>query len=210
MKRYLSLALLPLLAACQSQNSPEELKQAGDALEAATRHERVARTFEQFIASPTYRTSRDCWCGAALEQYAPSRSYVEILLNEQRGRLYIKGQIAMDFPVCSGREGGYETPRGTFRISEKKREHRSSLYGSFVDANGATVRSGVHSATAAPAGATFRGTLMPYWMRFNGAIGMHTGVVQRDGASHGCVRVPEEACSVLFEKLAVGSKVIVK
>ena len=64
--------------------------------------------------------------------------------------------------------------------------------------------------TEAAAGATFRGTLMPYWMRFNGAIGMHTGVVQRDGASHGCVRVPEEACSVLFEKLAVGSKVIVK
>lgn len=209
MKRYLALALLPLLAACQQQ-SPQALRQKGDEFEAAARHKRVARTFEEFIASPTYRTTRDFWRGGALAQYAPSRSRVEILLNEQRGRLYINNVIAMDFPVCSGREGGYETPRGRFRISEKKREHRSSLYGSFVNSSGDTVRRNVHSGSAAPSGSTFRGTLMPYWMRFNGAIGMHTGVVQRDGASHGCVRVPEEACSILFEKLAVGSEVIVK
>ncbi|MBQ1189233.1 MAG: L,D-transpeptidase family protein [Lachnospiraceae bacterium] len=47
-------------------------------------------------------------------------------------------------------------------------------------------------------------------MRFNGAIGLHVGNVHRYSASHGCVRVPEEACAILFEKLAVGSEVIVK
>jgi lipoprotein-anchoring transpeptidase ErfK/SrfK len=36
------------------------------------------------------------------------------------------------------------------------------------------------------------------------------GEVHRYSQSHGCVRVPEEACSILFEKLAVGSRVIVK
>lgn len=182
----------------------------GAEMEEATRHKRVSRTFEDFIASPGYRMSRDYWRGKAIEQYNPAASRVEILLEEQRGRLFINDTIAMDFPVCSGRIGGHETPRGHFRITEKKREHNSSLYGSFVDARGNTVQSQVRSTDKAPAGSSFEGTLMPYWMRFNGAIGMHTGNIHRESDSHGCVRVPEEACSILFEKLAVGSEVIVK
>ena len=208
MYRLIALTLLLLTAACQP--TPEDFFRAGDRLEEEARHKRVSRTFEAFIASPNYRNSRDYWRGAAIEQYNPAASYVEILLEEQRGRLYINGQIAMDFPVCSGSIDGHETPKGTFRISEKKPEHRSSLYGSFVDAQGNVVKSKVHSSDRKPAGTRLEGTLMPYWMRFNGAIGMHTGVILREGVSHGCVRVPEEACSILFDKLAVGSKVIVK
>lgn len=210
MRRALPLLLVLLFPACQTQTTPEEYFRAGDEMEVATRNVRKARTFEAFIASPTYRNSRDYWRGGSIEQYNPSNSRVEFLLDEQRGRLYINDVIAMDFPICSGRYGGHETPRGTFRITEKKREHRSSLYGSFVNAAGKSVESGVCSRDARPEGTRFEGTLMPYWMRFNGAIGMHTGRVEREGASHGCVRVPEEACSILFQKLAVGSRVIVR
>lgn len=209
MKKHLLLILSALcLLSCEQTRPTPYL--SGAELERATKHKQVARTFEQFIASPTYSQSRDMWRGRALEQYNPKKSRVEILLKEQRGRLYINDQIAMDFPVCSGRVGGHETPRGSFRISEKKREHRSSLYGSFVNANNVIVKGDARSSQKAPAGARFKGALMPYWMRFNGAIGMHVGSVYRSGASHGCVRVPPEACSILFDKLAVGSQVIVK
>ena len=208
MKHLFALPLLLLLFACQP--APEDYFRMGAEMEEATRHKRVSRTFEDFIASPCYRMSRDYWRGKAIEQYNPAASRVEILLEEQRGRLFINDTIAMDFPVCSGRIGGHETPRGHFRITEKKREHNSSLYGSFVDARGNTVQTQVRSTDKAPAGSSFEGTLMPYWMRFNGAIGMHTGNIHRESDSHGCVRVPEEACSILFEKLAVGSEVIVK
>ncbi len=208
MKRFL-LLLLPLLPlACTP--TPEQLYRSGDELEAAAKNKRVPRTFEAFIASPGYRTSRDIWRGKALEQYNPSGSHVEILLREQRGRLYINGDIAMDFPICSGRFGGHETPRGSFRITQKARDYRSNLYGDFVDAQGDAVKYGVTSSQSAPAGTHFRGASMPYWMRFNGAIGLHVGNVYREGESHGCVRVPEEACSILFEKLSVGSRVIVR
>ncbi len=183
---------------------------AGDAMERATKHKKLGRSFEDFIASPQYRNSRDFWRGKALEQHNPARSRVLILLSEQRGRLYINEQIAMDFPVCTGRVGGSETPRGRFRISEKKREHRSSLYGSFVDASDRIVKGGVRSSQKAPKGTHFRGALMPYWMRFNGAVGLHVGTVLREEDSHGCVRVPVEACSILFDKLAVGSVVEVR
>ena len=210
MYRYIALALPLLVAACQTAPPVVDYYRDGDAMEEATRNKRVARTFEAFIASPTYRYSRDYWRGGAIEQYNPAGSYVEILRDVQRGRLYINGQIAMDFPVSTGKAGGHETPAGSFRISEKKREHRSSLYGSCVDAQGHAVQRQVHSADSAPSGTRFEGTAMPYWMRFNGAIGMHTGPIPREGASHGCVRVPEQACSILYDKLAVGSRVIVK
>lgn len=201
-----------VVALCSCQTSPKAVDyyQLGNEMEEAAKNKRVSRTFESFIASPTYRTSRDFWRGAALREYNPAESHVEILLEMQRGRLYINGKIAMDFPVSTGTKDQHDTPCGTFRITEKKREHHSSLYGSFVDAQGDVVKSKVHSSDKAPAGSRFQGTLMEYWMRFNGAIGMHTGKIEREAESHGCVRIPPEACSILFDKLAIGSKVIVK
>ena len=204
-----SILLLPLvcLLSCQTHVAPHA---AARKAEPAAQPKQVARSFEAFISGPGYRNSRDMWCGRALQEYNPKRSRVEVLLSEQRGRLYINDRIAMDFPVCSGRVGGYETPTGTFRITQKELEHRSSLYGSFVGAGDAVVRADAKSSDKAPTGARFKGALMPYWMRFNGAIGLHVGNVYRSGESHGCVRVPVEACRILYDKLAVGSVVIVK
>ena len=212
--RYLSIALALGLVACQ-QAAPEKVSAYyglnGDQLEEATRHVRIAYTFESFIANPEYRHTRDMWRGGALDAYNPAKSHVEILLKEQRGRLYINGTIAMDFPICSGRVGGMETPKGTFRISQKVEDYRSNRYGSFMSKDGQLVVKGnVSSSDVPPEGTVFEGADMPYWMRFNGAIGLHVGNVHRHSDSHGCVRVPEEACAILFEKLAVGSKVIVK
>ncbi len=209
LKALLPAALALLLAAC-SASSPDRFYAEGNRLDEEARGKKLAFTYEAFVASPQYRHSRDMWRGAAIEQYAPQNSRVEILLNEQRGRLYINGQIAMDFPICSGRVGGSETPRGTFRISQKAKEYRSNRYGSYVDANDNFVQGGARAGKPGPTGTHFRGASMPYWMRFNGAIGLHVGEVHRQGESHGCVRVPTEACSILFEKLAVGSRVIVK
>ena len=204
----LFFSALSCLSACQQGGGRGFMN--ADAWELASRNKRVARTFEEFISSENYGMSRDMWRGNALQMYDPKHSRVEILLAEQRGRLFIHDQIAMDFPVCSGRVGGHETPRGRFRITEKKREHRSTLYGNWVNANDDVVQTDATPGKKAPAGTHFRGALMPYWMRFNGAIGMHVGSVYRSGASHGCVRIPPEACSILFDKLAVGSLVIVK
>lgn len=208
-ERFLIALLLLTLTGCTSQtaHSPQ---MTGDQMELATKHKKLSYTFEDFIASPGYRDSRDYWRGAALERTDPRHSYVEVLLAEQRGRLYINGQIAMDFPLCSGRFGGKETPVGSFRITEKVRDKRSTLYGSFVDAGEKVVKGNVSFRDQAPAGSHFLGASMPYWMRFNGAIGLHVGNVHREGASHGCVRVPEEAARILFQKLAVGSRVIVR
>lgn len=205
----IAVACAVFLSAC-SQDRAAVYYAMGDRLEEETKGKRLSYTFESFINSPQYRSTRDMWRGAALEQYAPRQSRVEIFLDTQRARLYIRNQVAMDFPICSGSTGGMETPKGTFRISQMEKEYRSNRYGAFVDATGKKVKRNISSTDEAPAGTRFEGTMMPYWMRFNGAIGMHVGNVHRDSASHGCVRVPEEACSILFDKLSVGSVVIVK
>ncbi len=213
LKALLPVALSLLFAACSSvtqQSARYDAYAEGDRLEEEARGKKLAFTYEDFVASAEYRTSRDIWRGRALEQYDPQNSRVEVLLDEQRGRLYINGKIAMDFPVCSGRIGGSETPRGAFRITQKEKEYRSNRYGFYVDAQGDFVKGGAVAGKPGPAGSQFKGSRMPYWMRFNGAIGMHVGDVHRQGESHGCVRVPEEACSILFEKLELGSVVVVK
>ena len=204
----LALGMLP---ACSHKGmGPGNRYKTADEWERATRNQKKAYTFEDFIANPNYTLSRDIWCGAALKDYAPAESYVEVLLKEQRGRLYIRGNIAMDFPVCSGRVGGRETPRGTFRISEMKEFYRSHSYGSYMDADNNFVQGNAVAGVPGPAGTHFEGADMPYWMRFNGGVGMHVGNVHRVGQSHGCVRIPEEACKIVFSKMGVGSKVIVK
>ncbi len=167
-------------------------------------------SFEEFVASPNYAISGDFWRSAAIEQCDPKNSKVVILLDEQRGRLYIGGAIAMDFPVCTGKENTHETPVGKFRISQKVAKHRSSIYGSFVNDAGTIVKGGIRSSDERPEGTVYRGASMPYWMRFNGSIGIHEGDVWRKSSSHGCVRVPTEVAKILFEKMEVGSTVEVR
>ena len=203
--RLCSLFLLILLAlfvgACQSQKGKPNPR---------IKNGKLAMNLEEFIASPNYRHSRDFWRGAAIEQHAPAQTRLLVLREEQRGRLYIKGQVAMDFPLCTGKPGKHETPPGKFRISQKVREHRSTLYGAFVDSQSRIVKGGVRVTDSRPAGSHFKGAKMEYWMRFNGAIGLHEGNVYRERASHGCVRVPPEVAPILYEKMAVGSGIEVR
>ncbi|MFI3242988.1 MAG: L,D-transpeptidase [Akkermansia sp.] len=197
MKRLVLILPLLLLAACSSSSTGKVKRN-------------TTPTFEQFVASPTYAMSGDFWRGEAIKQTDPKNSKVIILLDEQRGRLYIGGQIAMDFPVCTGKENTHETPTGKYRISQKVEDHRSSIYGSFVDDAGKIVEGGIRSSDKRPAGTHYRGASMPYWMRFNGSIGIHEGDVWRKSSSHGCVRVPTEVAEILFEKMALGSVVEVR
>jgi lipoprotein-anchoring transpeptidase ErfK/SrfK len=216
--KYLIPVLSLLLVACSP--SPEKIQAHNLAKRLRAEHAALyvrkpkpkPCTFEDFIVNPQYRTTPDMWSVAGLKNvHAPDNSYVEIHLASQRGRLYVDGKIAMDFPICSGRIGGKETPKGSFRISQKAQNYRSNKYGAFMNSSRTYVmKPNVVANEKKPEGSVFVGASMPYWMRFNGSIGIHVGPVYRYGASNGCVRVPIEVGPVLFEKLSVGSKVIVK
>ena len=72
------------------------------------------------------------------------------------------------------------TPTGSYKISEKDPDHRSNIYGNFVDSSGRVVRAGVSlKIDSAPSGTRYQGAPMRYFMRFNGGVGMHIGYLAR-------------------------------
>ena len=128
-------------------------------------------------------------------------------LSDQKVIFFKNGHPVGSSPVSTGREG-FKTPSGSFKIVEKSKDHVSSLYGDFVDAEGNVVVANVDvSKDKCPAGAKFRGAPMPFFMRVNGGVGLHAGYLPGYPASHGCIRMPRAAAQRFYENTSVGTPV---
>ena len=104
---------------------------------------------------------------------------VTVDLSSQRAWVTKQGRIINHTMVSTGREG-YGTPAGRYVITDKHTSHVSTLY---------------HVA-------------MPWFMRLNcGAIGLHSGYVTGQPASHGCIRLPYEKAKQFFGQVRVGDEV---
>jgi hypothetical protein len=135
---------------------------------------------------------------------APS---IVIDLSDQKATFYKAGNAVGFSTVSTGREG-FSTPSGNFRVIQKNQNHVSSLYGDFVNAEGNVVVSNVDvTKDKCPAGAKFKGAPMPFFMRVNGAVGMHAGFLPGYPASHGCIRMPRGAAQRFFENAPEGTPV---
>ena len=74
------------------------------------------------------------------------------------------------------------TPKGEFKILQKKRHHISNLY-------------------QVP---------MPFMMRLTmDGIALHASEVEDGSATHGCIGLPDEFAALLFQEAAVGDRVII-
>ena len=113
---------------------------------------------------------------------SPDQLRLEISLALQRVALVKNGVPVFRAPCSTGRRG-YSTKRGQFVITNKERNHRSTIYK--VD--------------------------MPYFMRLSCLdFGMHAGVVPNYPASHGCIRLPSEAARKFFSEIPIGTLVTVQ
>jgi ankyrin repeat protein len=113
---------------------------------------------------------------------SPDQLRVEISLAMQRVAL-VKNGVPVYRTQCSTGRQGYSTKTGDFVITNKERNHRSTLY--HVE--------------------------MPYFMRLSCLdFGMHAGVVPNYPASHGCIRLPEEAARKFFSEIPIGTLVTVQ
>jgi ankyrin repeat protein len=112
----------------------------------------------------------------------PEKLRIEISLASQKMSLIKDGVPILDSTCSTGREG-YATKRGKFVVTDKERNHRSTIY--HVD--------------------------MPYFMRLSCLdFGMHEGVVPNYPASHGCIRLPGETARKLFAEIPIGTLVTVQ
>jgi len=168
------LTLAAGLGQCESLNA---LLQAGaDKNRATTRY----KMLPLYVAAETGKWQ----CTQILLGGGPSPEQlrIEITLASQHAAVIKDGVPVFETNCSTGREG-FSTRTGDFVITDKDRNHRSTIYK--VD--------------------------MPYFMRLSCLdFGMHEGVVPRYPASHGCIRLPGEAAKKLFAEIPVGTLVTVK
>jgi lipoprotein-anchoring transpeptidase ErfK/SrfK len=135
---------------------------------------------------------------------------INILVSLSRQRLYatVGNDVAIDSPISSGK-AARRTPSGNFTVLQKDPDHRSSVYGNFVDSSGRIVRGGVSALIdAAPSGSHFEGAPMKWFMRLTWeGVGMHVGILPGYAASHGCIRLPAEVAQALYTKVKIGTPV---
>ncbi len=135
---------------------------------------------------------------------APS---IEINLSSQQAKFFKGGKLVGVSPVSTGREG-YQTPAGSFQVIQKNKNHRSNLYGNFVDGAGNILVANVGiRKDPMPPGGRFHGAEMPYFMRIHGAVGMHAGFLPGFADSHGCIRLPERMAEIYFANASHGTPV---
>jgi len=110
MKSSLSLALLPLFLLTQCATD-------------------IGTSAQQTTSKPIYDTKLDTsgsfrkngyWVGDGMS----GKARIRINLTEQVAFFYKGSQLAGISPISSG-QAGYDTPTGTFRISQKNRKHNS-------------------------------------------------------------------------------------
>ncbi len=142
---------------------------------------------------------------------ATGPALIKINRIQQKAFFYKGNKLVGVSKISSGKEDS-GTPPGRYKITQKNKDHKSSLYGVIKDrATGQVINDSadIRVDKVLP-GQVFYNAPMPYFMRFNNAIGMHTGYLPGYAASHGCVRMPDHMAAKFFENVTVGTPVIVE
>jgi hypothetical protein len=111
----------------------------------------------------------------------PGEPWVRIDLARQTMSVFRGGDEIGTAVVLFGTDGK-PTPRGAFRILERDRDHRSSLYNA----------------------------AMPFMLRLtNDGVAIHASNVRKGSATHGCVGVPLDFGRRLYAAMRRGSRVYI-
>lgn len=136
---------------------------------------------------------------------------IRISISDQKAYFYKGGQLVGLSPVSTG-TSTHRTPRGQYKVTQRSKDHKSSLYGVIRNvATGEIVNNDADTRKhRAGPGEVFENAPMPHFLRFNGGIGMHAGFLPGYPASHGCVRMPAKMAKVFFENAPLGTPVKVE
>jgi lipoprotein-anchoring transpeptidase ErfK/SrfK len=147
---------------------------------------------------------------ANLPERHGGRASIVVDLSEQQAYLYRGGVLVATSRISSGREG-HRTPLGRFSVIRKEEEHRSSLYGDYVDASDNIVRANVdRRRDPRPPHSHFLGAPMPFFLEFSPGFGLHQGYLPGVPASHGCIRLPYWKARQFYGAARIGTPVIVR
>lgn len=110
------------------------------------------------------------------------RMRIEIDLAAQTAQLFVDEVAEEPVPISSGRKGS-ATPKGEFVVTNKHEHWRSTIYGAS----------------------------MPFYLRLScRAFGLHAGQLPGYPASHGCIRLNRKDAQNFFNRVPVGTLVVIK
>jgi len=145
-----------------------------------------------------------------LPQSQDGKASILIRLHEQRAYLYRGSDQISVASISTGREG-YGTPTGNFHVIRKDPDHRSGIYGDYVDANGRVVKANVDvRKSRQPRGTHYVGASMPYYVEFRPGFGLHAGARPGYPASHGCVRLSYWKARQFYQASRIGTRVTIR
>jgi lipoprotein-anchoring transpeptidase ErfK/SrfK len=132
---------------------------------------------------------------------------IEVRIGEQKVIVYQGDDVAGLSPTTTGKPG-HDTPTGHYTILMKDIDHKSNLYGVFIDSNGYVVDGNAEASEKPPPGAVYDSADMPYYLRIrDDGVGLHAGFLPGYPASHGCIRLPHAFAELLFSNVSVGTPV---
>ena len=132
---------------------------------------------------------------------------IEVRIGEQKVYVYQGDSVAGESPTTTGKPG-HDTPTGHYTILQKDIDHKSNLYGDFIDSNGYIVDGNAEAGQAPPPGTVYDAADMPYYLRIReDGTGLHAGYLPGYPASHGCIRLPHAFAELLFSNVSVGTPV---
>lgn len=207
--RFLALPAACLALAACATSSSTTLQTAADG---SPINPYPPGTYEHFRAEPDYPKTYNFYRNdEVLSRTNPENSRILIQLAGQRGLLLNGDEVALDYPICSGRPS-HPTPPGRYEILKMVVDKSSNKYGRIYDADGNMVN-GDADATKdpIPEGGKFVGAPMPYWMRMTwSGIGHHVGPMRRVPSSRACIRGPASIMPIVYSKVRPGTEILVE
>ena len=137
----------------------------------------------------------------------PSAVKLKVSLSKQVLYVMEDDRPLMVTPITVGK-ASTPTPKGEFKVIQKKQDKRSTSFGMYVNKKTNTVRPS-RSGNGRP-GEKYTGYPLPFWLRFNGAYGFHAGGVYPQPRTHGCIRVHKNVAPKLFAMTSMGTPVSVR
>ncbi len=132
----------------------------------------------------------------------PNNVRVKVSLSKQRTYVMEGSEVLLSMPVSVG-TSAKPTPAGNFRVFNKVAKKRANSHGYAY--SGDNVKQTLLSKK--PAGWSFKGTPMPYWVEFKQHYGFHTGWVKHHPCTHGCIRMHENVAPKFFNLVKVGTPI---
>ena len=144
---------------------------------------------------------------------------LKVDISEQRVRLYVNGKVALCSPCTTGAKRKFEpntkiyrdkrTPKGTFRITEKIADKRSTIFGDYYRGNKRVYHGDKRKFRGSKRGLKYKGASLQNWMRLTSSgVGLHASkYVKRHPGTNGCIRLPYKVAKTIFKKVKKGTKV---